>query len=194
MDTIIVHFGYSWFYREDERREGVYSTSPEPSPQGHRELPPPPGFRWPLTPAFPPPPPPACAIMCKPWSSLTTMIKFKPKHPLDLSFLHVHSRQIRFLLQVSHDDKKGFTSYETGDADMPHASSFMGLLIDRLNSMVKGSSSKIPAARLSIKKRCFGKAANLSVRLLYKSRRSWTSLLIINAHNGPLERIPRAKH
>ena len=79
-------------------------------------------------------------------------------------------------------------------ADLLHASSFTALLIRRLNSSAKDPSSKILATRLSIKKRCFGKAKNLPVCLLYKTRIFTGQITDNQPPNGPLERTPRAKH
>ena len=73
-------------------------------------------------------------------------------------------------------------------ADLLHASSFTALLIHRLNSSAKDPSSKILATRLSIKKRCFGKAKNLPVCLLYKTRIFTGQITDNQPPNGPLER------
>lgn len=79
-------------------------------------------------------------------------------------------------------------------ADLLHASSFTGLLIHRLNSSATGLSSKILAIRLSIKKRCFGKAKSLPVYLLYKTWIFTGQITDNQPHNSPLERTPGAKH
>lgn len=125
---------------------------------------------------------------------VTTTVKLKPKLSLDLSFLHVHSRQIRsyctFLVMI----KRALQIMKSKMAGLLHASSFTGLLIRRLNSSATGLSSKILATRLSIKKRCFGKAKNLPVCLLYKTWIFTGQITDNQPHNSPLERTPGAKH
>ena len=59
---------------------------------------------------------------------VTTKVKLKLKLSLDLSFLHVRSRQIKFLLHISHDDKKGFTNYEKQDCRLASCFKFHSII------------------------------------------------------------------
>lgn len=80
---------------------------------------------------------------------------FTPKPSPDLSFLHMHSGQIysccTYLMMI----KKSFTNCEKIRVQSCHTLHAMGLLIVRLTSMAKSTSSRIIATSLSIKKRYF---------------------------------------